>query len=60
MKKEVYPMKFWKYTEVEEFEKGLSLLGIELSDNQKQQFFDYYELLIEWNKVMNLTAITVI
>jgi len=51
-------MEFWKYTEVEEFEKGLSLLGIELSDNQKQQFFDYYELLIEWNKVMNLTAIT--
>lgn len=26
--------------------------------NQKEQFDRYYELLIEWNKVMNLTAIT--
>jgi 16S rRNA (guanine527-N7)-methyltransferase len=33
-------------------------LGITISDLQKQQFTDYYEMLVEWNKVMNLTAIT--
>lgn len=33
-------------------------LGLELSDTQKKQFIRYYEMLVEWNKVMNLTAIT--
>lgn len=33
-------------------------LKIELTDNQIQQFIQYYELLIEWNSFMNLTAIT--
>ena len=32
--------------------------GLQLSDNQLQQFDRYYELLIEWNGKMNLTAIT--
>ncbi len=32
--------------------------GLELSDKQISQFSKYYEMLIEWNKVMNLTAIT--
>ena len=32
--------------------------GITLSENQVQQFHDFYEMLIEKNKVMNLTAIT--
>ncbi len=36
----------------------LSELGIEISDRQLVQFDDYYNLLIEWNNVMNLTAIT--
>lgn len=31
--------------------------GLELSDVQISQFQKYYELLDEWNKVMNLTAI---
>lgn len=39
-------------------EKQCEELEILLSDNQKEQFFCYYEMLIEWNKVMNLTAIT--
>ena len=32
--------------------------SIELSDNQLEQFQIYYDMLIEKNKVMNLTAIT--
>lgn len=33
-------------------------LGITLSDFQLEQFYSYYEMLVEKNKVMNLTAIT--
>ena len=40
------------------FESQLLDLNIELSEKQKQQFQRYYELLTEWNKVMNLTGIT--
>ena len=40
------------------FIKGLEELNIELSDSQLVQFDRYYEMLIEKNKVMNLTAIT--
>lgn len=36
----------------------LSKWNIELSDYQLSQFEKYYELLIEWNSFMNLTAIT--
>lgn len=40
------------------FEKKLSELGITLNEEQKRQFLQFYELLVEWNKVMNLTGIT--
>ena len=40
------------------FEKKLMELGITLTEQQKQQFDKFYELLVEWNKVMNLTGIT--
>lgn len=43
---------------LDKFQKGLADLGISLSETQIQQFLDYYELLVETNKVMNLTAIT--
>ena len=33
-------------------------LGIALNGGQLEQFFRYYEFLVERNKVMNLTAIT--
>lgn len=33
-------------------------LSIVLNDKQIQQFEKYYNILVEWNKVMNLTAIT--
>ena len=40
------------------FEGKLKEIGIVLTDTQKEQFFKFYELLVEWNKVMNLTGIT--
>ena len=40
------------------FKRGLEQLGVTLDENQIQQFMAYYELLVEKNKVMNLTAIT--
>ena len=40
------------------FYMDLEQLHIELSDEQVNQFIKYYELLIEWNSFMNLTAIT--
>ena len=33
-------------------------IGIELSDLQKKQYNRYYELVVEWNQKINLTAIT--
>ena len=39
-------------------QEGCAGLGITLSEKQQGQLFRYYELLIEKNKVMNLTAIT--
>lgn len=41
-----------------QFEKDLKVLGITLSEIQIKQFITYYEMLTEWNEVMNLTAIT--
>ena len=39
-------------------ENGCAELGIELAQQQKDQYIQYYEYLIEKNKVMNLTGIT--
>ena len=38
--------------------KDCESFGLTLSEHQVQQFIRYYELLVEWNKVMNLTGIT--
>lgn len=47
---------------VEEFSDKLSMalneFNIKLSVNQLEQFYQYYEMLIEKNRVMNLTTIT--
>ena len=51
-------MKFAGFVLFLVFEKGLNNLGISLSEKQIEQFLKYYEILIEWNKVMNLTGIT--
>ena len=39
-------------------EQGLIQLNIQFTDKQIEQFMKYYDLLIEKNKVMNLTTIT--
>lgn len=43
---------------LDQFKRDLKELNIVLSDAQLGQFFTYYEMLVEKNKVMNLTAIT--
>lgn len=43
---------------IEKLLEGSKHLKIELTKDQVNQFISYYELLVEWNKVMNLTAIT--
>ncbi|KAB8136853.1 16S rRNA (guanine(527)-N(7))-methyltransferase RsmG [Gracilibacillus oryzae] len=43
---------------VNAFREQLKQKGIELSDYQVAQFEKYYEILVEWNEKMNLTAIT--
>ena len=40
------------------FESKLNALDIALTNRQQEQFVKFYELLVEWNKVMNLTGIT--
>lgn len=42
----------------EQFVQALKEQGIELSEGQLKQFHTYFELLVEWNEKMNLTAIT--
>lgn len=43
---------------IDSFEKDLEELNIKLEKRQICQFLKYYELLVEWNSFMNLTAIT--
>ena len=40
------------------FIKDLEAFDIHLSEKQLDQFSKYYDLLVEWNQKMNLTAIT--
>ena len=42
----------------EKMNENLKQLNIQLSDLQIDQFYQYMNILIEWNKVMNLTGIT--
>ena len=42
----------------EEFRQSLAEQGLNLTDEQMQQFELYYEFLVETNKNLNLTAIT--
>lgn len=47
-----------KKYDITKFEENMSILGINLEKRQICQFLNYYELLIQWNSFMNLTAIT--
>lgn len=40
------------------FEEDLKELGVVISNKQKAQFLRYYEMLLDWNEKINLTAIT--
>ena len=42
----------------DQFLKDINSLGISLSDKQMEQLLHYYEMLIQWNEMINLTAIT--
>ena len=41
-----------------EFKKQAGLANIEINDNQVSMFYEYMNLLLEWNEKINLTAIT--
>ena len=49
MLKEEFPEKIKEY---------MNKINIEISDKQIEKFFDYMNLLLEWNEKINLTAIT--
>lgn len=42
----------------EQFAEALGAQGIVLTDRQKEQFDQFFHLLVEWNEKMNLTGIT--
>lgn len=43
---------------LEKFKEYNKELGISLEDCQYESFLIYYEMLVEWNQVMNLTTVT--
>lgn len=47
-----------KQYDLTKFKAGIDVLEVHLDDHQIFQFVTYYELLVEWNRFMNLTAIT--
>jgi 16S rRNA (guanine527-N7)-methyltransferase len=42
---------------IQQFQQLLEEKGISLSSKQLNQFEKYYQVLVEWNEKMNLTAI---
>ena len=47
-----------KIYDTTQFQNDLKEIEVELTELQINQFLKYYELLLEWNEFMNLTAIT--
>lgn len=47
-----------KQYDLTKFKAGIDKMEVHLDDHQISQFVTYYELLVEWNRFMNLTAIT--
>ncbi|MDO8685982.1 MAG: 16S rRNA (guanine(527)-N(7))-methyltransferase RsmG [Clostridiales bacterium] len=56
-KNEMIDFKKWDRSESELLYKAASSLGILLDEEQCRSFFTYIELLLSWNKRMNLTSI---
>lgn len=50
-------MEIMKYN-FDDFKQKLGQFNISITASMEEQFSDFYDLLIEWNQVMNLTAIT--
>ena len=50
--------KKWTEGDIQPFLKDLDQMGISLTEDQIGKFLSYYEMLIQQNRVMNLTAIT--
>jgi len=48
----------WDQSQLTKLKEDALTFGIELNEEQLYQFIKYYELLVEWNSFMNLTAIT--
>lgn len=46
------------FSALNSFHNDLKEWDIVLTDKQNEQFLNFYELLVEWNSFMNLTAIT--
>lgn len=49
---------FGKQYDADIFLHDLNAFGITLSEKQLAQYIQYYEMLVKWNGVMNLTSIT--
>lgn len=47
-----------KKYDTSKFRSDLESLGVNLTEGQIEDFLIYYEMLVEWNQKMNLTAIT--
>ena len=45
-------------TKMNQLKEDALQFGVELNEKQLSQFQKYYEMLIEWNEKINLTAIT--
>lgn len=45
-------------TKMSQLKEDALLFGVKLDDTQLSQFYRYYEMLIDWNEKINLTAIT--
>lgn len=50
--------KLYEKYDTTNFRNDLESLGVSLQESQVESFLIYYELLLEWNRVMNLTGIT--
>ena len=47
-----------EFTKMNQLKEDALQFGVELNEKQLSQFQKYYEMLIEWNEKINLTAIT--